>query len=248
MTDSSTPGGTANATSAGLPAPGSTERTTIRRIPECTVNDREVAYRILDAGFVAHVAVVDTDTAADTTAGAAGGQPFVVPVGYARDGDHVLFHGSTGSRLFRGLAEGQPTCLTVTLLDGMVLARSTFASSMQYRGVMVVGTCAVLEGAEKDHALEVITEHLLPGRWSEARHPSKKELAATLVLALPLDEISVKVSEGPPEDEDDDISRPIWAGTVPLRESFGDPISAPDLVQSYPVPDYVLAWQRPDLA
>lgn len=247
MTDSSTPRGTANATSSGLPAPGSTERTTIRRLAEKTVNDREVAYRILDAGFVAHVAVVDT--AADTAAGAAvSAQPYVVPVGYAREGDHVLFHGSTASRLFRGLAEGQPTCLTVTLLDGMVLARSTFESSMQYRGVMVVGICAVLEGAEKDHALEVITEHLLPGRWSEARHPNKKELAATLVLGLPLDEISVKVSDGPPEDEDDDISRPIWAGTVPLREAFGDPISAPDLVQPYPVPDYVKAWQRPDPA
>lgn len=217
-----------------LPAPGSTERTTIRRLAEKTVNDRATAYAILDAGFVAHLAVVDDE-----------GQPYVVPVGYARDGDRVLFHGSTGSRLFRGLAAGQRTCLTVTLLEGMVLARSTFESSMHYRGVMVLGVSSVLEGDDKDHALEVITEHLLPGRWSEARHPNKKELAATLVLALPLDEISVKVADGPPDDEEDDISRPIWAGVVPLRESFGEPIPAPDLVEPYPVPDYVKGWRRP---
>lgn len=222
-------------TTPELPAPGSTDRTTVRRLADKTVNDRGTGYQILDAGFVAHVAVADDS-----------GQPYVVPVGYARDDDRVLFHGSTGSRLFRGLADGQPTCLTVTLLDGMVLARSTFESSMQYRGVMVLGTCNVLEDAEKDHALEVITEHLLPGRWSEARHPNKKELAATLVLALDLTEMSVKVADGPPEDEDDDISRPIWAGVVPLRESFGEPVDAPDLVGTYPVPDYIKTWQRPN--
>ncbi len=222
-------------TSSQLPAPGSTDRTTVRRLAEKTVTDRATGYAILDAGFVAHVSVAD-----------ASGQPYVVPVGYARDSDRVLFHGSTGSRLFRGLADGQATCLTVTLLDGMVLARSTFESSMQYRGVMVLGTCHVLEGAEKDHALEVITEHLLPGRWSEARHPNKKELAATLVLALDLTEMSVKVADGPPEDEDDDIPRPIWAGVVPLREAFGEPIDAPDLVEPYPVPGYVKKWRRPD--
>ena len=119
-------------TDTELPAPGATDRTTVRRLAEKTVNDRATGYRILDAGFVAHVAVVDSS-----------GQPYVLPVGYARDGDRVLFHGSTGSRLFRGLADGQPTCLTVTLLDGMVLARSTFESSMHYRGVMVLGTVVV---------------------------------------------------------------------------------------------------------
>ncbi len=221
-------------TTSELPAPGTTDRTTVRRLAEKTINDRGTGYSILDAGFVAHVSVVDES-----------GQPYVVPVGYARDGDRVLFHGSTGSRLFRGLADGQSTCLTVTLLDGMVLARSTFESSMQYRGVMALGSCSVLEGADKDRALELITEHLLPGRWAEARHPSQKERAATLVLALNLDEISVKVSDGPPEDEDEDVSRPIWAGVVPLRESFGDPVDAPDLVEPFPVPAYVKAWRRP---
>lgn len=224
-------------TASELPAPGSTDRTIVRRLAEKTVNDRAAGYSILDAGFVAHVSVADES-----------GQPYVVPVGYARDGDRVLFHGSTGSRLFRGLADGQATCLTVTLLDGMVLARSTFESSMQYRGVMVLGTCSVLKGADKDSALEIITEHLLPGRWAEARHPNTKELAATLVLALSLDEMSIKVANGPPDDEDDDVPRPIWAGVVPLRESFGDPEDAPDLVAPYPVPDYVTAWRRPDPA
>jgi hypothetical protein len=221
-------------TDGQLPDPGSTDRTTVRRIAEKTVKDREVGYAILDAGFVAHVAVVDD-----------AGQPYVVPVGYARDGDRVLFHGSTGSRLFRGLASGQSTCLTVTLLDGMVLARSTFESSMNYRGVMVLGQCQVLGGTEKDRALEVITEHLLPGRWAEARHPNKKELAQTLVLALDLTEMSVKVSAGPPDDADDDIARPIWAGVVPIVETFGAPQPAPDLVEPFPVPEYVTAWQRP---
>lgn len=218
---------------AVLRAPGSTDRTRVRRLAEKTVNDRSVAYAILDAGFVAHVAVVDD------------GQPYVLAVGYARDGDRVLFHGSTGSRLFRGLARGQATCLTVTLLDGMVLARSTFESSMQYRGVMALGSCSVLEGADKDSALERITEHLLPGRWADARHPNKKELAQTLVLALALDEISVKVAAGPPDDDEGDVDRPIWAGVVPLRESFGEPVDAPDLVAPYPVPDYVKTWRRP---
>jgi nitroimidazol reductase NimA-like FMN-containing flavoprotein (pyridoxamine 5'-phosphate oxidase superfamily) len=220
--------------SGALPAPGSTERTVVRRIPEKAVTDRDIGYQILDAGVVAHLAVSDDDD-----------QPYVVPVGYARDGDHVLFHGSTGSRLFRGLAAGQPTCLTVTLLDGMVLARSTFESSMQYRGVMVLGRCTVLEGETKDHALEVITEHLLPGRWSEARHPTKKELAATLVLSLPLEELSVKVSDGPPEDDPADVDRPIWAGVVPIARQYATPIDAPDLVQPFPVPDYVAAWDAP---
>jgi len=172
------------------------------------------------------------------------GQPFVVPVGYARDGDRVLVHGSTASRLFRRLAGGQPTCLTVTLLDGLVLARSTFESSMNYRAVMVLGTCTSLAGPDKDRALEVITEHLLPGRWADARHPSRKESAATTVLALPLDEASVKVSAGPPEDDPDDVDRPVWAGVVPIVETFGQPEDAPDLVDTFPVPDYVARWRR----
>jgi nitroimidazol reductase NimA-like FMN-containing flavoprotein (pyridoxamine 5'-phosphate oxidase superfamily) len=216
-----------------VPRPGSTTRTRVRRLAAKTVRETDVLDAILDAGLVAHVAVTGPE-----------GQPFVVPVAYARDGHRVLFHGSTGSRLFRGLAEGASTCLTVTLLDGIVLARSTFESSMNYRSVMVLGSCSVLTGADKLAALERITEHLLPGRWSEARHPSKKEVAATTVLSLPLTETSVKVSDGPPDDQEDDLALPIWAGNVPIVETFGRPVDAPDLRFDVPVPSYVKRWKR----
>lgn len=215
-----------------LPAPGSSERTRVRRFPEKAVADRAGLHAVLDAGLVAHVAVVDED-----------GQPFVVPVAYARDGERVLFHGSTGSRLFRSLAAGARTCLTVVLLDGMVLARSSFESSMNYRSAMVLGTCDVLEGEDKDRALRVISDHLLPGRWDDIRPPSRKELAATLVLALPLDEASAKISAGPPEDAEEDLDRPVWAGVVPIVESFGAP--EPDAAgAAFPVPAYLGTWSR----
>ncbi len=213
--------------------PGSTARTRVRRLPDKAVRDRAALHAVLDAGLVAHVAVTGAQ-----------GQPFVVPVAYARDGERVLFHGSTGSRLFRSLAAGSPTCLTVTLLDGMVLARSVFESSMHYRSAMVLGSCVPVRRSHKLGALERITEHLLPGRWAEARQPTRKELAATLVLALALDEASVKISAGPPGDPADDVALPVWAGTVPLRESFGEPVDAPDLAYSLPVPDYVRRWER----
>ena len=215
-----------------LPAPGSSERTRVRRIPEKAVEDRAVLHAVLDAGLVAHVGIVDED-----------GQPFVVPVAYARDGERLLFHGSTGSRLFRRLADGARTCVTVTLLDGLVLARSAFESSMSYRGAMALGSCMVLEGEERDQALRRISDHLLPGRWDDIRPPSRKELAATLVLALPLDEVSVKVSAGGPDDDPADLDRPVWAGRVPLREVFGDPVPD-DAGAAYPVPAYLETWIR----
>ena len=186
---------------------------------------------ILDAGRVAHVAVLDET-----------GRPYVVPVGYARSGDSVLFHGSTASRLFRSLSAGAETCLTVTLYDGLVLARSTFESSMHYRCAMVLGRAHQLDGRSKLQALEAITEHLMPGRWVEARHPNSKELAATLVLELPLTEWSVKVSDGPPDDAVEDLSRDVWAGVVPVRETYGEPRAAPDLRPGMPLPDYVGGW------
>lgn len=202
----------------------------MRRIPEKAVTDRAALDAILDAGLVAHVAVVDD------------GQPFVLPVGYARDGGRVLIHGSTGSRLFRALAAGAPTCLTVTLLDALVLARSAFESSMNYRAVMVLGSCVELTGAEKEAALRTISDHLLPGRWADIREPSRRELAATTVLALPLDEASVKVSEGPPDDAEEDLLRPTWAGHLPVHEVFGEPVPAPD--NRDPLPDYLRGWTR----
>jgi nitroimidazol reductase NimA-like FMN-containing flavoprotein (pyridoxamine 5'-phosphate oxidase superfamily) len=207
----------------------------VKRIPEKAVTNREVAYAILDAGLVAHVAVV-TD-----------GQPYVVPVGYARVGDEVIFHGSSASRLFKTLSTGAPTCLTVTLLDGLVLARSLFESSMHYRTVMALGSCRQLEGDDAVAALLDLSERLMPGRPSEARHPAPQELKATITLALPLVEISVKVGDGPPEDVPEDLVDPvysrIWAGWVPITESFGDPM-ADEFATGIPVPDYVREWRR----
>jgi uncharacterized protein len=216
---------------------GGTERTQVRRGRDRAVTDVEALHAVLDAGLVAHVAVVDHT-----------GQPFVVPVAYARRGDEVLFHGSTGSRLFRALAEGQPTCLTVTLLDGLVLARSAFESSMNYRSVMVLGSARRLEGDEAREALLAITEHLLPGRLTEAREPTAKELAATLTLALPLSECSVKIRTGPPEDDPADLENPdlmgIWGGHVPIVETFGTPVADARCPATTAVPDYVTAWRR----
>lgn len=218
-----------------LPAPGSTPRTRVKRIPEKAVTERDVAYAILDAGLVAHVAVVTDD------------QPYVVPVGYARRDDDIVFHGSSASRLFKSLAKGAPTCVTVTLLDGLVLARSLFESSMHYRTVMALGTCRELTGQEEIDALLDLSEHLMPGRPQEARHPAPQELKATTTLALPLDEISVKVGNRPPEDVPEDLVDPvysrIWAGWVPITESYGEPV-ADELAAGIPVPDYVMRWRR----
>jgi nitroimidazol reductase NimA-like FMN-containing flavoprotein (pyridoxamine 5'-phosphate oxidase superfamily) len=208
---------------------GASERTRIRRIPENAVNDRAALDHVLDAGLVAHLAVVDES-----------GQPYVVPVAYARRGDQVVFHGSTGSRLFRGLAG--------TLLDGLVLARSAFESSMNYRSAMVLGTATRLSGDDELDALRTITEHLLPGRWAECRPPSPKERAATMTLALDLDECSVKIRSGGPDDAPEDVTDPVysrvWAGTVPITESFGTPIRSDECLAEVEVPDYVTSWRR----
>jgi nitroimidazol reductase NimA-like FMN-containing flavoprotein (pyridoxamine 5'-phosphate oxidase superfamily) len=207
------------------------DRTAVRRLPEKQLHDRASLDAVLDAGRVAHVAVLDGE-----------GQPYVIPVAYARDGDAVLFHGSTASRLFRTLAAGAPTCLTVTLLDGLVLARSVFESSMHYRSAMVLGSSTALEGDAKLAGLERISEHLMPGRWGDARQPNRKELAATLVLTMPLDEWSLKVSDGPPDDAEDDLDLPVWAGVLPFHEAYGDAVPAPDLRAGLDLPSYVRDW------
>ena len=219
-----------------MTSPGSTDRTRVRRVPGKAVTDTVGLHAVLDAGLVAHVAVVDD------------GMAFVLPVAYARRGDEVLFHGSTGSRLFRLLAAGQPTCLTVTLLDGLVLARSAFESSMNYRSAMVLGVARRIEGADELDALRTISEHLVPGRWDEVRPPSAKERAATLTLALSLDESSVKVSTGGPDDDPADLRDPelmrLWAGRVPIVESFSEPVPDDLCPPGTPVPGYVNAWRR----
>lgn len=207
------------------------ERIQVRRLPEKQVTEEAVLHGILDAARVAHLATVD-----------AAGQPYVLPVAYGRDGDHVIVHGSTGSRLFRALASGVATCFTVTVLDALVLARSAFESSMHYRSAMVLGSCAVVPDDETLRALQVLTEHLMPGRWAQLRPPTAKELAATTLLRLPLTEWSVKVSAGWPDDPLEDLDEPVWAGVLPIHTTFGRPRPAPDLRQPYGPPRYVQKW------
>jgi nitroimidazol reductase NimA-like FMN-containing flavoprotein (pyridoxamine 5'-phosphate oxidase superfamily) len=205
-------------------------RTQVRRAPEKQVDDRAALYALLDIALIGHLAVV-TD-----------GWPYVVPVAVARDGDRVLCHGSTGARLFRGLADGEPTCLTVTIVDGLVLARSQFESSMHYRSAMVLGRCTELKGKERFDAFEVLTEHLMPSRGADSRGATKKEAAQTSVLALPIDEWSLKVSDGQPDDPDEDVALPYWAGTLPLHHVWGTPRAADNLPDGVPVPSYLASW------
>jgi len=210
-----------------------TPRTTVRRLPTRGVYDAETIAAILDEGFVCHVGFM------------AEGQPFVIPTIYGRRGSRLYLHGSAVSRLLKTLAGGVPVCVTVTLVDGLVLARSVFNHSMNYRSVVVLGTAAVVEGEEKAAALETIAEHIAPGRWQEARGPSANELKATLVLSLPLDEVSAKVRTGPPEDEDEDYGLPHWAGVLPLALVAGNPIADPRLPAGTALPPSVRGWRRP---
>ncbi len=207
-----------------------TERTRIRRIPEKAATDVATLYDVLDAARVGHVAFLE------------GGAPVNVPTACARDGERLLLHGSTGSRLFRTLASGAPACVTVTLLDGMVLARSAFESSMHYRSAMVFGTATEVPADGKAAALRAMSEAWMPGRWDTLRPPTAKELAATLVVSLPLTEWSVKVSAGDPEDPDEDLDEPVWAGVLPIVTSYGEPVPAPDLRGEPEFPAYVADW------
>ena len=200
------------------------QRTRIRRLPEKTRTQRAELDAILDAALVAHVGIVDE------------GQPYVLPMACARDGDRLLIHGSTGSRTMRLMAAGAPVCVTVTHLDALVLARSAFNSSMNYRSAMILGTASPV--TDDLASLRILTEHLLPGRWEKLRPPTRKELAATSVVALPLTQWSVKVSDGPPDDEPEDLTANVWAGLVPLETTFGAPVAAPDLSPDAPGPSW----------
>jgi nitroimidazol reductase NimA-like FMN-containing flavoprotein (pyridoxamine 5'-phosphate oxidase superfamily) len=208
-----------------------TERTQLRRLPERGAYDRTTVHAILDEGFICHVGfVVD-------------GQPHVIPTGYVRVGETIYLHGSSGSRL--GLRPGMPVCVTVTLLDGIVLARSAFHHSFQYRSVVALGrTRLVTDPEEKDTALSALVEHFVPGRSTDVRPGDRRELAATAVLALPLEEVSAKVRTGDPKDEDQDYDLPYWAGILPLSLEPGRPIPDHRLKPGIPVPPYVNAWSR----
>jgi nitroimidazol reductase NimA-like FMN-containing flavoprotein (pyridoxamine 5'-phosphate oxidase superfamily) len=203
------------------------------RIPEKASTERAHLDALLDTARVGHFAVVAED-----------GTPAVIPTMVVRDGDQVLAHGSTGSRWMRRLASGVPTALGVTAYDGIVVARSAFESSIRYRSAVVFGSCTTVTD-DKERFLDLVTEALIPGRGAEVRRPTKAELAATLVLALPLDDWSLKVSDGWPEDEDDDVAGPAWAGVVPVREAYGEPLPAPDLRAGIEVPPSVLALGTP---
>jgi len=182
------------------------DRTRIVREPHRAVYDRELIYKILDEGFVCHVGFT------------ADGQTFVIPTMYARVGDALYFHGSAASRMLRGVGTGLNVCITVTLADGLVLARSVFNHSMNYRSAVALGNASIVdEPGEKLDALRAFTEKILPGRWNDARQPNEKELKATSILRLPLTEISAKVRTGGVEDDAEDYALPVWAGVVPLR-------------------------------
>jgi nitroimidazol reductase NimA-like FMN-containing flavoprotein (pyridoxamine 5'-phosphate oxidase superfamily) len=211
-----------------------TPRTRVTREPERAVYDRTVANQILDEGFLCHVGFV------------ADGQPFVIPTSYGRNDDNLYIHGSAASRMLRNLDQGVPVCVTVTLLDGLVLARSIFNHSMNYRSVVVLGTAvAVEELAEKLAALRALSEHILPGRWDDVRQPNEKELKATLVMRLPITEFSAKVRQGPPIDDEEDYTFPTWAGVIPLTMITGVPVNDPRLKPGHGTPAYAKNYSRP---
>ena len=204
-------------------------RTDLTRLPEHGSTDRADLDRLLDSVVVGHVGLVRDD-----------GSPAVIPTAVARDGDRVLVHGSTGSGWMRALADGREVCLTVTALDGVVVARSAFESSFHYRSAVLYGRCTRLAGDQVEAALDALTERMLPGRTTEVRRPTARELAATMVLALPITEWSLKVSDGWPEDPDEDVAGPAWAGVVPLTPpSYDAPRPAPDLRDGIEVPPSV---------
>ncbi len=209
-----------------------TERTRLRRLPKRGEFDRETIYSILDESFICHVGfLVD-------------GQPYVIPTGFARIGDELYIHGSSASRMLRNLANGIDVCVTVTLIDGLVLARSAFHHSINYRSVVILGNAELVENAEeKDKALEAFTEHIIPGRWAEVRWPTKLELKATSVLKLPIEEASAKVRIGDPKEDEEDYAMDVWAGVIPLTVSSGEPIPDTKLRSGIEPPAHVVNFK-----
>jgi nitroimidazol reductase NimA-like FMN-containing flavoprotein (pyridoxamine 5'-phosphate oxidase superfamily) len=210
-----------------------TERTKVKRIPKRGNFDRETIYKILDEAIVCHVGfVVD-------------GQPFVIPTGFARSGDQLIIHGSSASRMMRNLAEGIDVCVTITLLDGLVLARSAFHHSMNYRSVVIFGKAELIEKKEeKSEALKLFTEHLIPDRWDYIREPNELELKATTVLNLPIEEASAKIRTGDPVDDEEDYKLDVWAGVIPLKITAGNPIDDKKLKDGISIPAHVSNYQR----
>ena len=210
-----------------------TQRTTLKQVPKRGHYERDLVYQILDEGLVCHVGFV------------ANGQPYVIPTAYGRVEDKLYIHGSPASRMLRSLQTGIDVCVTVTLIDGLVLARSAFHHSMNYRSVVVFGTATTVQDTDqKLEALYAFSEHIVAGRWAEVRPPSRQELAGTLVLALPLSEASAKVRTGPPVDDEADYALPVWAGEIPLKVVATQPINDPRLGSEIQPPTYVCNYSR----
>jgi nitroimidazol reductase NimA-like FMN-containing flavoprotein (pyridoxamine 5'-phosphate oxidase superfamily) len=208
------------------------DRTRVRRVPQRGAYERETIEAILDGTLISHVGFVHE------------GQPVVIPTLHARLADRLYLHGSAASRMLRTLQKGVPVCATATLVDGLVLARSAFHHSVNYRSVVVFGTATLVEpGDETVKALELFTEKLVPGRWAEVRPPTPQELKGTKVLSLPLDEASAKVRTGPPIDDDEDYDLPVWAGVLPLATQVAEPRPDPRLDPAIETPGYVAAWR-----
>jgi hypothetical protein len=210
-----------------------TERTQVKRLPKRGKYDEETVFQILDAGFVCHAGFsVD-------------GQPYVIPTNYGRSDKTLYLHGSAASRMLRTLSDGVPVCVTVTQVDGLVLARSAFHHSVNYRSVVILGTARlVTDPAEKVEALRIFTDHVMKGRWNDVRQPTAQELKATIVLALPLEEVSAKVRTGGPVDDEDDYNLPTWAGVLPLETSVKSPVPDARLPKNVPVPAYLKNYTR----
>jgi uncharacterized protein len=211
-----------------------TDRTRVVREAHRAVYDRDAIYKILDEAFVCHVGF------------AVDGQPFVIPTLFARIGDDLYLHGSAASRMLRGLSAGWPVCITVTLIDGMVLARSVFNQSMNYRSVVALGRTTLIENAEERlRALQAFANKLIPGRWEDARQPNEKELKATSILKLPLTEVSAKIRTGGVEDDAEDYSFRVWAGIIPLKMVAGEPLRDDRCDPAIPVPAYATNFTGP---
>ncbi len=210
-----------------------TGRTRVRRHDDRASYDRATAYSIIDEALYCHVGFLRE------------GGPTVIPTIHARDGDRLFLHGSPASTMLRTLSAGVDVCIAITLLDGLVLARSVFNHSMNYRSVIIYGRAAPLtDPDEKLRSMEILTERVLPGRWADARHPSDSEFRTTLMLAVPLEEASIKSRSGPPEDEAGDYNLDVWAGVIPLRLCSGEPIPDPRLAPGIETPDYVIGYRR----
>jgi len=210
-----------------------TGKNRIKRLPKRGHYDRETIYQILDEALICHVGFVENK------------QPYVIPINFARVGDTIVLHGAKASRLLKHIETGHPVCVEVTLVDGLVLARSVFHHSINYRSVVLFGKGWIVKEDQKNlAALEAITEHIIPGRWNEARLPNRKEMNATSVVSIKIDQASAKVRSGPPGDDEADYELPIWAGVLPLQEMSLSPVRDELMIRDVAVPGYVMRYSR----